>query len=166
MRILLPTGALTEKVVRCAAAGFDADVVVTGEIASFLTPHMLRALIKKRTYDLVIVSGMCTASFEQVERETGIPVYRGPRHAADLIDPSTTLTITLCEQFLLTIFLQRNGLMMHSTGSVNWNIVLAHSAIRDTKIGCGSRIVFCRSRTPQCQISGRLWSSFISVPIS
>ncbi len=59
-------------------------MVVTGEIASFLTPHILHVLIKKGTYDLVIVSGMCTASFEQVERETGVPVYRGPRHAADL----------------------------------------------------------------------------------
>jgi dihydropteroate synthase-like protein len=84
MRILLPTGAATKEMVKCAAAGFDADVVVTGEIASFLTPHTLHLLIKKGTYDLVIVSGMCTASFEQVERETGVPVYRGPRHAADL----------------------------------------------------------------------------------
>jgi len=84
MRILLPTGTATEEMVKCAAAGFDADVVVTGEIASFLTPHMLHVLIKKGSYDLVIVSGMCTASFEQVEHETGVPVYRGPRHAADL----------------------------------------------------------------------------------
>ena len=84
MRILLPTGAATEEMVIAAAAGFDADVVVTGEIASFLTPHALHALIKKGAYDLVIVSGMCTASFGQVERETGIPIYRGPRHAADL----------------------------------------------------------------------------------
>ncbi len=84
MRILLPTGAATEKMVRKAVAGFDADVVVTGEIASFLTPHKLHTLIQKKKYDLVIVSGMCTASFEKVERETGVPVYRGPRHAADL----------------------------------------------------------------------------------
>lgn len=84
MRILLPTGAVTESLVRRAAAGFDADVVVTGEIASFLTPHALRMLLKERRCDCVIVPGMCTASFEQVERETGIPVYRGPRHAADL----------------------------------------------------------------------------------
>jgi dihydropteroate synthase-like protein len=84
MRILLPTGAATKEIVKCAATGFDADIVVTGEIASFLTPHMLHQLIKKGTYDMVIVSGMCTASFEQVERETGVPVYRGPRHAADL----------------------------------------------------------------------------------
>ena len=84
MRILLPTGAATAETVRRAAAGFDADVVVTGKIASFLTPHALRDLITKGTYDAVMVSGMCTVSFEQVERETGVPVYRGPRHAADL----------------------------------------------------------------------------------
>ena len=84
MRILLPTGAATAETVRRAAAGFDADVVVTGKIASFLTPHALRELIQKSAYDAVVVSGMCTVSFEQVERETGVPVYRGPRHAADL----------------------------------------------------------------------------------
>jgi dihydropteroate synthase-like protein len=84
MRILLPTGSATEEMVRNAAAGFDAKVVVTGEIASFLTPHRLRELLKKERYDMAIVSGMSTASFEQVERETGVPVYRGPRHAADL----------------------------------------------------------------------------------
>jgi dihydropteroate synthase-like protein len=84
MRILLPTGTATEEMVRNAAAGFDAKVVVTGEIASFLTPHRLGELLKKERFDMVIISGMSTASFEQVERETGVPVYRGPRHAADL----------------------------------------------------------------------------------
>ena len=84
MRILLPTGTATERIVKQAAAGFDTDVVVTGHIASFLTPHALRILINKGDCDCVIISGMCTASFDHVERETGVPVYRGPRHAADL----------------------------------------------------------------------------------
>ncbi len=84
MRILLPTGTATAETVRRAAAGFDADVVVTGKIASFLTPRALRDLITKGAYDAVVVSGMCTVSFDQVERETRVPVYRGPRHAADL----------------------------------------------------------------------------------
>jgi len=84
MRILLPTGAATEEMVKKAAAGLDARVVVTGEIASFLTPYRLRELLKQDQFDLVLVPGMCTASFEQVERETGVPVYLGPRHAADL----------------------------------------------------------------------------------
>lgn len=84
MRILLPTGSATEEMVRQAAVGFDADVVVTGVIASFLTPHQLMVILQKKKFDMVIVSGMSTASFEQVERDTGVPIYRGPRHAADL----------------------------------------------------------------------------------
>jgi dihydropteroate synthase-like protein len=84
MRILLPTGVATEEIVRRAAAGLDADVAVTGKVASFLTPHKLHTLIKNGSYDAVVVSGMCTVSFAQVERETGIPIYLGTRHAADL----------------------------------------------------------------------------------
>ncbi|PKL59261.1 MAG: dihydropteroate synthase-like protein [Methanomicrobiales archaeon HGW-Methanomicrobiales-4] len=84
MRILLPTGRITEELVVQAATGYDATVVVTGELASFLTPGELLSLIREGTYDMVITSGMCTASFHQVEEQTGVPVYRGPRHAADL----------------------------------------------------------------------------------
>ena len=142
MRILLPTGAATEEIVKCAAAGFDANVVVTGEIASFLTPHMLHVLIKKGTYDLVIVSGMCTATFEQVERETGVPVFRGPRHAADLALILPVLdTIALSRTIPADEFLARRkaedalkkiGELEHNTG---FDFV-----IRNTKIGGGSRI--------------------------
>ena len=142
MRILLPTGAATEELVKCAAAGFCAHVVVTGEIASFLTPHMLHVLITKGTYDLVIVSGMCTASFEQVERETGVPIYRGPRHAADLALILPLLdTIILSRTIPADDFLARKkaedafkriGEQEHNTG---FDFV-----IRNTKIGGGSRI--------------------------
>ena len=84
MRILLPTGSLTRDIVRHAASGFDADVVVTGEVASLLTPRKLEDLINQGTYDMVIVSGLATASFDSVEKATGVPIYKGPRHAADL----------------------------------------------------------------------------------
>jgi len=84
MRILLPTGTVTAAMVRKAAEGMDAVVAVTGEIASFLTPAQLETLLMEGGYDLALVSGMCTASFDEVERRTGVPVYRGPRHAADL----------------------------------------------------------------------------------
>ena len=84
MRVLVPTGTIAEKIVRRAAAGFDADVIVTGEIASFLTPDRLLAISQGSCYDAIIISGMCTASFATVEDSLGIPVYRGPRHAADL----------------------------------------------------------------------------------
>lgn len=88
MRILLPTGSATVKIVKAAAERFgdryEIDVVVTGELASFLVPGELRRLLAAGDYDMAVVSGMCTASFADVERETGVPVYRGPRHAADL----------------------------------------------------------------------------------
>ncbi|NLA38055.1 MAG: dihydropteroate synthase, partial [Methanomicrobiales archaeon] len=88
MRILLPTGSATVGIVKAAARGassrHDIDVVVTGDIASFLSPGDLERLLRGGGYDMVIVSGMCSASFAGVERRTGVPVYRGPRHAADL----------------------------------------------------------------------------------
>jgi len=142
MRILLPTGAATEEMVKRAVAGFDADVVVTGEIASFLTPHKLHTLIQKKKYDLVIVSGMCTASFEKVERETGVPVYRGPRHAADLayilpqLDTITLSRTVPADEFLAAKkagdALYRVDLLEQEAG--------ADFVIRGVKIGGGSRM--------------------------
>lgn len=84
MRFLLPTGELTEAAVRSAARGYDADVVVTGRIAAFLRPAHLLEIARGGSYDMILVSGMCTASFAAVEEELGIPVYLGPRHAVDL----------------------------------------------------------------------------------
>ena len=84
MRLLLPTGELTEAAVRSAARGYDADVVVTGRIAAFLRPAHLLEIARGGSYDMILVSGMCTASFESVEEELGIPVRLGPRHAVDL----------------------------------------------------------------------------------
>jgi dihydropteroate synthase-like protein len=142
MRILLPTGAATEDLVRKAAAGHDADVVVTGEIASFLTPHHLREFMRGKKYDLVIVSGMCTASFAGVERETGIPVYRGPKHAADLalILPALP-SITLSRSVPADVFLaakkadeamQRVADLERAAG--------ADLVVRGVKVGGGSRM--------------------------
>ena len=116
MRILLPTGAATEEIVKNAAAGYDADVVVTGEVASFLTPHRLRELLNHAKYDIVLVSGMCTASFESVERESGVPVFRGPRHAADLgLILASLPEITLSQSVPADEFLaeKRAGEAMH-----------------------------------------------------
>lgn len=142
MRILLPTGAATGEMVRKAAAGHDADVVVTGEIASFLTPHRLRELLAKKKYDLVIVSGMCTASFESVERETGIPVYRGPRHAADLslilpALPGLTLSRTVpADEFLAG---KKADEAMHRVADLEREAG-SDFLIRGLKIGGGSRM--------------------------
>jgi dihydropteroate synthase-like protein len=142
MRILLPTGAATEDIVRKAAAGYDADVVVTGEIASFLTPHRLRELLGRDRYDLAIISGMCTANFEGVEQETGVPVYRGPRHAADLILILTALEdITLSRTIPADEFLSaKKAKEAHHRIRERENSAGFDFLIRGMKIGGGSRI--------------------------
>jgi dihydropteroate synthase-like protein len=142
MRILLPTGAATEIMVKRASVGFDANVVVTGEIASFLTPRKLHTLIQKEKYDLVIVPGMCTASFEKLERETGVPIYRGPRHAADLAFILPLLdTITLSRTVPADEFLTAK-----KAGDAIFRVdqqeqeAGADFIIRGVKIGGGSRM--------------------------
>jgi len=142
MRILLPTGAATEEMVKKMATGFDADVVVTGSIASFLSPHALRALLMRKNYDLALVSGMCTASFEQVERETGIPVYRGPRHAADLGLVLPLLgTVTLSRTVPADAFLAEKKAEEAMTRVREQEQAAGFDfVIRGTKIGGGSRM--------------------------
>ena len=142
MRILLPTGSATETAVRKAAEGFDADVVITGKIASFLTPHQLLLLVKKKKYDAVVVSGMCTASFEEVERETGVPIYRGPRHAADLaqilplIGTEITSRTIPADEFLREERAQRALEQIEKRERA----AEADCIIRRMKVGGGSRI--------------------------
>lgn len=87
MHVLFPTGRQSEAVLHAALEGTDAFtyiVVPTGEIASFLSPGMLSRLLSSAAYDLVVVSGMCTASFAEIEQSCGIPVRKGTRHAADM----------------------------------------------------------------------------------
>lgn len=87
MHVLFPTGLQSETALRSALAGTDAftyAVVPTGEIASFLSPGALSRLLLADSYDLVVVSGMCTASFAEVETSSGVPVRKGTRHAADM----------------------------------------------------------------------------------
>jgi len=142
MRILLPTGSATREIVQNAATGFDAEVIVTGEIASFLTPHRLGELLKKAHYDMVIVSGMSTASFEQVERESGVPVYRGPRHAADL-----TLILPIIGNIPLSRTVPADEFLASQRAKEAMTRVTAlerdaecDCIIRGTKIGGGSRM--------------------------
>jgi dihydropteroate synthase-like protein len=91
MRFLLTTGTRTEPIVTAIATHFDADVFVTGKVASFLRPKQLAAILEKHSransepgYDCVFIPGMCTASFADIEEKFAIPIYRGPLHAADL----------------------------------------------------------------------------------
>lgn len=87
MHVLFPTGRQTEASLSASLLGvsdFTYEIIVSGEIASFLTPERLRTIIKEHPCDAAVVSGMCTADFSDVAEEMKIPVYRGTRHAADM----------------------------------------------------------------------------------
>lgn len=142
MRILLPTGEATAGIVRKAAEGFDADVVVTGEIAAFLAPEQLQALVEAGEYDLVLVSGMSTASFASVEAATGVPIFRGPRHAADL-----AMVLPLLGKVSLSrtvpadeLFAAERRDAAYSRLSALEDAARPDFLLRGTKIGGGSRM--------------------------
>jgi len=87
MHVLFPTGRQSAPSLVLALSKvteFTCEIIETGEIASFLTPAALEKLIASHTCDLAVVSGMCTASFHDTEKRTGIPIRKGTRHAADM----------------------------------------------------------------------------------
>jgi dihydropteroate synthase-like protein len=142
MRILLPTGSATFEMVNKAALGMDAEVVVTGEIASFLSPAQLEQLLCRGRYDMALVSGMCTASFEEVEQRTGVPVYRGPRHAADL-----ALILPLIGTIQLSRTMPADDFLVHERRKKAQQIIAMREEesegeylIRGVKIGGNSRM--------------------------
>ncbi len=88
MKVLLLTGRLAAQDVRKAveSSRSQADVQVLDiDIAAFITPDHIRK-IAPRGYDLIMIPGLITADFSEVERELGIPVRLGPKHAADITD--------------------------------------------------------------------------------
>lgn len=95
MHILFATGRQSKDAL-CASLSkidtFTYDVCVCGEIASFLTPRQLENFILQNRYDCAVVSGMCTASFEEVAKKTGVKIFKGTRHASDM---------ALCEHLIL-----------------------------------------------------------------
>ncbi|NLM29154.1 MAG: dihydropteroate synthase-like protein [Methanomicrobiales archaeon] len=146
MRILLPTGSATVGIVKAAVSQVSdrhtIDVVVSGKVASFLTPDSLKRLICGGNYDMAIVSGMCTASFADVERTTGVPVYRGPRHAADL-----PLVLPLLERFRFSRTVPADEFLAEARRKEACQKMMLHEeaanpdlVIRGVKIGGGARM--------------------------
>ncbi|HJJ48221.1 MAG TPA: dihydropteroate synthase-like protein [Methanocorpusculum sp.] len=145
MRVLVPTGRQSEAVLRAALARVDDisfEIVVTGEIASFLTPAALEKLLRERDADCAVVSGMCTASFSDVEASCGIPVFLGTRHAADMalavpLLKAGKLSRTMAADFLLTMEKQKEA--ERRLIEIEDKSDAAFS-IRGVKIGCGAPV--------------------------
>ncbi|HOK57688.1 MAG TPA: dihydropteroate synthase-like protein [Methanothrix sp.] len=86
MKVLLLTGRLAEADVRNAAnsARVPADVLVLDlDIAAFITPGHVRKAAPIG-YDLIMLPGLITSDFSEVEQELGTKIRLGPKHAADI----------------------------------------------------------------------------------
>jgi dihydropteroate synthase-like protein len=82
MKILVATGRLAEEQVRKSAKSADV-LVLDVEVASFITPEMLR-IAAPEGYDIILVPGAITSDFSTVERELKAKIRLGSKHAIDL----------------------------------------------------------------------------------
>jgi len=87
MKILIATGRLAQQTVRAAVQEKEgADVLVLDcDVAAFITPGLLgQSLPDCKRYDLLLVPGLVSSDFTDLEEECKTLIRLGPRHAYDL----------------------------------------------------------------------------------
>jgi dihydropteroate synthase-like protein len=84
MTTLVVTGKLAENTVKKSVQD-DAEVLVLDiEVASFITPALLRRFLPEKKYDLILIPGLASGDFSSIEKEIDTLVRLGPKHAIDL----------------------------------------------------------------------------------
>jgi dihydropteroate synthase-like protein len=162
MKVVLATGRKAAGMVKDAvkAAAVSAPRITCEmltqdlNIAAFSTPQSLRKALarydeskkaEKRERNLILVSGFCTADFSELERELGIPIRLGPRHAYDIsealrfveeleLSPHTPADIFLAEK-------RRANAKQHLDDLERG--VSETFSIKGVKIGGGARMKVC-----------------------
>ncbi len=92
MKILLITGQLAEPLVRNAAKTAPPIhscqvLVLPVAVAAFLHPKYVASRLRKQVldkHDCILLPGMTSGDTTLVKEATGIPTFKGPRHAVDL----------------------------------------------------------------------------------
>ncbi len=90
MKILIVTGTLAEETIKEQVKDLDQEVDVLAlpvTVASFITPRYAARQLKSHDlskYDMIIMPGNISGDLDVIEEATGVPVYKGPLHAADL----------------------------------------------------------------------------------
>lgn len=89
-KILLVTGGLAEKLVRKYAAessiAYEVKVLPIS-VASFMTSRLLVNELKGvrlNGFSMILVPGLAGANLKSVEAKLGLPVFKGPKYAADI----------------------------------------------------------------------------------
>jgi len=84
MRILVTTGHRAYDSVK-RAVGDKADVLLLDvDVAALITPSLLRTIPSINSYDLILIPGLATGDFASLEKELGVKIRLGPKHACDL----------------------------------------------------------------------------------
>jgi len=90
VKALLVTGKLAETLVNKYAQESSIESTVVAlkvPVAALLTPkYIAQEIIKEglRDFDMILVPGLIPGDVSLIEKATGIPVFKGPRYAADL----------------------------------------------------------------------------------
>jgi len=90
MKVLVVTAQLAAEVVKkqVKSCNVDCDVLVLPRpVAALLNTSYIARKLKEedvKRYDLILLPGLCFGDLEVVEKAVGVPVYKGPKYAADL----------------------------------------------------------------------------------
>jgi len=89
MKILLVTGELAENEVRDAASKLSAEVLTLPvSVAQFMSSDLAIKEIRKldSPYDKIVFPGLTRFDVSLVETSVGMPCFKGPQHASDLVE--------------------------------------------------------------------------------
>ncbi len=84
------TGRAASKIVEeyASRSGVDFEVyVMPHEVAALIPPREIAKKLKEegvKGFDLILVPGLISGDVSAIEREVGVPTFKGPIHAADL----------------------------------------------------------------------------------
>ncbi len=84
MNVLVVTGKLASNTVKASVKNMADVLVLDIEVAAFTTPALLGRSLSSKKYDLILVPGLASGDYSGLEKELGIPIRLGPKHAVDL----------------------------------------------------------------------------------
>ena len=84
MQILVVTGRKAADTVNAVVGGIADVLVLDIDIAAFTTPLRLEKSMPHNNFDLIIIPGLVSADFSQLEQQLNTPIRLGPKNAVDL----------------------------------------------------------------------------------
>lgn len=134
MKTLIITGKLAEDTIKKLVSDLEQDVEVLAlpvTVASFITAKYAANQLKKHNlsdYDMLIMPGSTSGDLSIIEETIGVPVYRGPIHAADLpliLSENIHLSKTKPANELVKTKLEEKALTTIAESEEQWRDILS-----------------------------------------